>query len=86
MQADYAAAAALDPEDTDAHVGLGAMLASRGDLAGAARSYARALAVNPGHANAHYNLGNVYIRIGKYFGNPCHVRRCVGHLRKNFNV
>ena len=51
-------AAALSPDDAEAHTNLGNTLNDLGRLDEAEASHRRALAIHPGLAEAHYNLGN----------------------------
>ncbi len=52
-------AAALLPDDAEAHVNLGNARRAAGQLAQAAASHRRALKINPDYAEAHNNLGSV---------------------------
>ncbi len=57
-------AAALLPNDPQAHHGLGDTLLRRGQLSDAAASYRRALELDSSNAAVHNNLGNVLLRLG----------------------
>lgn len=63
----------LDPDDVEAHFGLGSFLQSQGRLEEAAERYRRVIAGAPDHAQAHHNLGlvrqaqgDVEVAIGHY--------------------
>ena len=57
-------AAALLPDDAEAHSNLGNALRGSGQLDEAVRSHRRALAIDPGYAEAHNNLGSALQDLG----------------------
>jgi len=57
----YRTAIQLSPEYADAHVGLGVVLASRGNLNEALEQYGIALDLKPDDAVLHYHLGLLYM-------------------------
>ncbi|NNF38449.1 MAG: tetratricopeptide repeat protein, partial [Gemmatimonadetes bacterium] len=58
----------LDPEDAEAHFGLGTLAQRDGDLAEAERRYLRAVTRRPDFAQAQYNLGLVREELGRAQG------------------
>jgi tetratricopeptide (TPR) repeat protein len=62
------AAAAANPQYTDAHYTLGAVLASRKDWNGASAALRRAIALHPELPGAHYTLGRVLQQRGDEAG------------------
>jgi tetratricopeptide (TPR) repeat protein len=60
----WSRAAALLPNDPQAHRSLGDALLQQGQLPDAAASYRRALVLDPNSAAVHNNLGNVLLRLG----------------------
>ena len=59
-------AAALLPDDAEAHMNLGGFLRAHGSLHAAAASYARAAALTPGDADLQDRLGNVLFELGEF--------------------
>ncbi len=57
-------AAAVSPDDAEAHSNLGVTLKTLGRLAEAKLSFERALQIAPRYADAHYNLGNTLQALG----------------------
>jgi tetratricopeptide (TPR) repeat protein len=56
----YKQAVRLDPENADAHVNLGRLYQSEGDIRLAKHHYETALAVRMDHELANYNLGTIF--------------------------
>lgn len=59
---------ALDPNDPDGYLNLGAALQDKGLFAAAAENYQRTLQLNPAYVNAHFNLGNALKQQGDFDG------------------
>lgn len=70
-------AAALLPEDAEAHNNLGNALKDMGQLQQAVVSYRRALKINPGYVLAHNNLGAALQEIGQLDDAAASYRRAV---------
>ncbi|HEY8099802.1 MAG TPA: tetratricopeptide repeat protein [Burkholderiaceae bacterium] len=70
-------AAALLPNDAEAHGNLGNSFKEQGLLADATASYQRALAINPDYAEAHYNLGNTLMEQGQLAAAEASLRRAI---------
>jgi Tfp pilus assembly protein PilF/ferredoxin len=61
----FDAAIEIDPQNADAHLGRGAMLAAAGQLEDAATSFRSSVDLNPDSAAAHNNLATVLVRLDR---------------------
>ena len=61
----YARLVQTSPESAKSHYFMGALLASRGDDAGAVAEYDRAIAIFPAYSEAFHNRGNALARLGR---------------------
>ena len=76
-------AAALSPDDEDAHYNLGSALHNLGQTDEAANSYRRALALKPDYVEAHNNLGNTLKDMGRLDEAAASYRRAL-HIRPDY--
>jgi eukaryotic-like serine/threonine-protein kinase len=56
----------LDPDNADAHRGLGDLYATGGDPARAEQEYRKAAELRPGDLDLHSQLGGLYFHLGRY--------------------
>jgi len=86
----FAQAAALHPEDHEAHFNLGNALLERGQAEAAETSYRRAIALQPEHAPFYNNLGNALVKQGKSDAAIDCYRQALAiypdHARAHFNL
>jgi tetratricopeptide (TPR) repeat protein len=61
----YRNAVTADPEMSDAHCNLGAVLYNQGDRVQARACFERCLEIDPGHVEANFNLANVLEEDGR---------------------
>lgn len=62
----YDAVLAIDPRQTDAHLGRGTIQAYNNNFEEAIFSWQEALAIDPGSANAYFNIGWGYEKLNKF--------------------